>query len=65
MRWVVNYITHKKELESFQCVFYENALAMCNDLLSIGYCSWVEDTELSSDFEEYFGKGYPQDSGSD
>ena len=65
MRWIVNYVTHKQKLESFQCVFYENALAMCNSLLSIGYCSWVEDNELDEDLETYFGKAYPQDAGSD
>jgi hypothetical protein len=65
VKWVVKYITHSNGLESVGCAYYENAVQLCNSLLSVGYCAWVEPTDNKGDLEDYFGKAYPQCSGSD
>jgi len=50
VKWLLKY-THKDgDVIAIQCAFHDIAHAIQEDLISIGCCAWVEQTEIIEEF---------------
>jgi len=45
VKWAVHYVTGKDKIAIFKCRYYDNAVDMQKDLLSIGYCCWISEVD--------------------
>ena len=52
MKWVVKYMTSKEEIIEIGFCHHDTALALQSDLISIGYCAWVEQADIVGLFGE-------------
>jgi hypothetical protein len=52
MEWVVKYVTSKGEIVPIGFRFHDAAIELQSHLILIGYCAWVEQTDIIGLFGE-------------